>query len=131
MIDENSTPGGDAQSPPSPPPEEKKKKKPTPTTVEDWLKKKKVLVADRKPFCERFDLKPDDEITRGKFEKLMKKFKEEQKPPPAPKPARYTPVGCSLKYKRKYLLPGDKSDLADLSSSEIKHLLKAGKIRKV
>jgi len=36
-----------------------------------------------------------------------------------------------LKYKRKYLLPGDKSDLADLDETEIKYLLKAGKIKKV
>lgn len=40
----------------------------------------------------------------------------------------FTPLGCSLKYQGKYLLPGDKSDLADLDDAERAVLLAAGKI---
>lgn len=43
----------------------------------------------------------------------------------------YTPVGCSLKYKKRWLLPGDKSDLADLADEERSTLLAQGKIKEV
>lgn len=43
----------------------------------------------------------------------------------------FTPAGCSLKYKKRWLLPGDKSDFADLSDEERSLLLDKGKIKKI
>jgi len=45
--------------------------------------------------------------------------------------AMYTPAGCSLKYKKRWLLPGDKSDFADLSDGELSLLQSQGKLKKI